>query len=49
MTAARTIRCSHCNGTNVQIAVWMDPNTKRVLDLYGYDEMPEGMRSRDCN
>lgn len=42
------IRCKRCNGKNVQIATWTDPNTSEVFDDYGSFDSYETTWCDDC-
>ena len=43
------IRCSKCNGTNIEQKAWIDPNDDTVLDLVDpEDECTDNCWCRDC-
>ena len=40
MTTTTVIRCKACGSTDVQIATWVNPNTKAIFDDFGsWDEL----------
>lgn len=40
--------CHECKGTNIEIKVWADANTDKVLDGCSDEETVEDQWCRDC-
>jgi hypothetical protein len=40
--------CSVCNGGNVQMALWVDPNTDNVDDFFGTPNSGDNSYCQDC-
>ncbi len=43
------VRCTVCKGTNVEYAVWQNPNTGEVGDTFGSWNAGDNTFCRDCD
>ncbi len=41
-------RCKHCKSTNVEVAMWVNPNTLEVGDGFGTHNEPDAVFCNDC-
>lgn len=42
------LRCTECKGTNVQVAMWVRPNTRQILDDFGSFDHTDTKWCDDC-
>lgn len=45
----RPVSCTKCGGTNVQVAMWVRPNTEEILEDFGSWEETDTKYCEDCD
>ena len=44
-----SVRCKECGGANVQIAMWVNPNTGKTIDDFGSFDEADTKWCNDCD
>ena len=44
-----TVKCKRCGGFNVQMAMWVDPNTNEIMEDFGSFDEQDTKWCNDCD